>query len=253
MVTATIHHGTVPLILSGPRPNKGPRGALDAATYELLVAVNTWQASAAELGFEYEQPLPDYENMWVKDLSLDEENDEVGTVKVSCIGLLEAGEKRKRRLTVAGREISVGPNEKIIISVSKDETGTDPDTAATVEVKRRVPKLDAYGEPENESIATISGTGERWNVREAILVVTDTYFVTERPSSILAGTAFTPPDAPDAPSSPWGAYDGITRGNSPNGWVLDDRSIEEHFCIDDLQGLWEVTDTCGYYFTVSPD
>jgi len=77
--------------------------------------------------------------------------------------------------------------------------------------------------------------------------------VTTKPATNLAGTVLAPPNAPTPPPYIWGEYSEQMRGNHPNGWVLDDRQIDEIFRESDSEGLWEVIDSHGYYYTQIPD
>jgi len=252
-VAATIHLGTLPIILAGPRPSYGPRGSLDSLSFELLTSLDNWQTDASTIGFEYEQPVAGYAGMWVQSLAVEGESDLTASVRVECVGLIAAGDKRKRTLSVAGRQIAVGPSELVVLAWTDDEQGEETTGDPLPQVKRRVPKLDDEGEPVYKTITVPGGTHDRFNVREAILVLTDTYFTTTKPDTTVIGTALVPPNAPETPEYIWGGYTEPMRANYPNGWVLDDRQVEEHFRIDDSMGLWEVTDSTGFYQIAVPD
>jgi len=252
-VQATIHHGSVPAILSGPSPSIGPRGALDSMSYELLTSIANWLTDADDLGFQQDFPIPGHPRMWVQSLAREEQNDLVATVRVQCVGLYTGDEKRRRGMSVAGREIAIGPDEVVVLAWSTEEQGEEVGGDPLTEVKRRVPKLDSFGDPVYKTITTPIGTGPRWNVREAIVVVTDTYFTTAEPDMAVAGTAYAPPNAPTPPPFVWGGYTEPMRANFPAGWVLDGRKVVEHFRISATSGLWEVTDTTGYYYIAAPD
>lgn len=251
-VLATIHHGTLPLITSGPTPSRGARGTLDALTVEILTSRLNWERDADLLGYQYEQPVPGYHAMWVQTLDHEPETDTTATVRVQCIGLLSNGEKRQRRMSVAGRQVAIGPDEVVVLAWTNDEKGEETSGTPVAQVKRRVPKLDDEGEPIYKIITVPGGSGPRWNVREPILVVTDTYFTTSAPNMQVAGTAVAPPNPPTAPPYVWGGYIEPMRGNFPNGWVLDDRQTVEYF-TNGGGGLWEITDVFGYYYIATPE
>jgi hypothetical protein len=174
----------------------------------------------------------------------------VTEVSITCSGLITDDEKRRRVISYGQREIAVGPLEKVVLAWVKDEKGTDAETGDSVtEVKRRVPKLDEDGKPVYETIVTASGSHERWNIKEPICQVRDTYFSTTEPDGSAVGTASAPPNAPSAPANIWTSYDGDMRGNHPNGWVLEARDSEELF----PGALWRVSDAWAYYQPELPD
>ena len=249
-VAASIHHGTLPLILSGPRPSYGTTGALDSLSFEVLTHRASWITQAAAVGFSQNSPVTGYPGMWTLTLDMEEESELTAIVRVSCLGILGGGDKRRRRMSVAGREIAVGPNEVYVLAWSNEEIGSEIDGSAipSGKVKRLVPKVDSFGQPVYKIITTPIGTGPRWNTREAIVVVSDTYFTTVQPDMAAAGLAYTPPAAPTPPAYIWGGYVEPMRYNYPAGWILDDRQVEQHF-----PALWEVTDTCGFYYAAQPD
>lgn len=249
MIQASIHHGDVPLILSGPSVSRGPRGALDSLTLEVLAARSSWVSQLNEMGYAQESQVAGYYAMFTQAMDAEEENDLLVRVRVEAVGLLAFGEKRRRRGSVAGREVAVGPDEVVDLVWSDSESGSTTSGTPIDQVKRRVPKLNSDGTPAYKVITVPGGSGDRWNVREAILVITDTYFTTTAPSTTVIGKAQLPPNAPSPPPYIWSGYTEPMRGNFPNGWILDDRNFEEHF----TGGLWEVTDTFGYYYALTPD
>ena len=267
MISATIHHGTLPLLLSGPVRSRGERGALDSVTWEILTHAGMEEEDAAALGFTYDQQIESstLHSIWIQSTDDELESDLTTRVTIRAIGLIKPGEKRRRKLACAGREISIGPFEKVIVSWNDEEKGRDPkDTGTTViNVERRTPKLKPddttdpahRGEVDYEIIHTPSGDYERWNIKQAILVVRDSYYTTTRPSSTSIGTAQSPPNAPEPPANQFEDYDKPMRGNFPNGWVLDDRTADEIFvsATDPDTGLWAVEDVFGYYYPTSPD
>lgn len=256
---AVIHVGAVPCQVGPARSAEGDLAELDTVELDVLVAASpfsAWRAGASAAGYTRGSGFPGWSGMFVQAMSAEQEGAAHALVTVSGFGLLTAGEKRKRTTSCAGQVIAVGPVEKVIISVSLEERGDDPETpedesasGTTVKVKRRVPKLDEFGEVEYKVITTPSGLAERWNINQAILNVTDTYFVTSAPATNTAGTAVTPPDAPTPPPYVWSGYAEPLRLNHPAGWVLDDRQVET---IVPGQ-LWRVTDTFAYYYTGQPD
>jgi hypothetical protein len=174
----------------------------------------------------------------------------LATGTVRGVGLETFGERRKRRLSVAGQEISVGPIEKVLIETT-DKTGVDASTGSSVVVKKRVAQVDdTDGKVKYETIGTPSGSFERWAINQAFVTINDTYFVTgtTAPSTILAGSAVTPPSPPAVPAYLWGGYNQPMRARHPNGWVLESREIDELF-----PGLWAVVDNYGYFYEAVPD
>jgi hypothetical protein len=254
---ATIHHGELPLVIEGPDEYEGDDGELDNVRLTLLLDTSSqsWRAALASAGYARKTKLGGgtYHSMWVRTAAKSQATDITSEVAIDCIGLLVSGEKRRRVLGVGGSETAIGPNERIII-VTEELEGEDPQTEATVPVRRRVPKLDAEGEVVYRTIVTPSGSAERWNVKTAFLTVTDTYFaVGAPPSTTLIGTAQTPPTPPTTPADPWGSYDAPKRGIHPNGWVLDDRQVDEIFVASGSDGLYQVRDTYGFYYVAVPD
>lgn len=258
MIEDTIYHGELPMITAGPIRSRGERGVLDAVTYEIITGLGNEELHAKHLGFEYERKVAGYHSMWVQTLDDEAESSVISRVSIRCVGLLKNDKKLRRRLSVAGKEVSIGPIERVVLVWTEDEKGSDDGTPVE-QVRRRVPKLDSEGEVVYKSIATPSGAFDRWNVREAILVLNLTYFVTVEPETSVIGTAMTPENPPTPPPFIWSGYGEPMRANHPNGWVLDDRQVDEIFTAPplgeggDAQGLWAVEDTFGYYYTASPD
>jgi len=251
--TAVVHYGPSAAFQVGPaRSTQGDLAELDTVQFDALVAVTSfpaWRAGAVAAGYTRGSAVPGWSGMYVRGLSAEQEGDAHAMVTVDGFGLLVAGEKRKRVMAAAGQVIAVGPLEKIIIVTTTDETGLDPDTDLAADVTRRIPKLDADGEVEYKTIVTPTGSAERWNINQAFITVSDTYFATSTPDMTVVGTAVTPPSAPTPPSYLWGSYAEPMRLNHPSGWVLDDRSPEEIV----PGSLWRVTDSFGYYYVAQPD
>jgi hypothetical protein len=252
---AFLQHGTLPLVIEGPVESEAEDGQLDSM--QLTVLVNAaitggWRAAIASAGYARKTKLADGHSMWVNSLQ-STANGPLAEVTVDAVGLLASTDKRRRMLGVAGREVAVGPNERVII-VEEGE-GEDPVDAATETIRRRVPKVNSLGEVVYQTIITPSGSATRWNVREAFLTVTDRYFTTTAPSTTVIGTAQTPSNAPTPPSNPWGSYAGDMRAIHPNGWVLDDRQVTILFSQTSptAAALYEVTDVFGYYLPAIPD
>jgi len=257
-IPAEITYGDFPLLLSD-NENHGKAGELDTLTLNFVCSYPGWKDDLSGEGYVKGEMVDGYHAMFVDEFSRGNRSEQTCEVTVQCLGLIEAGDKRRRTLGVNGQQIPVGPFEEIILAWTADETGEDPSSSdGTILVKRRVPKLDAFGEVEYKTITTPSGNGERWNVRQPVVTVTDTYFVTSEPSMATVGTPVTPANAPAVASSPWGGYAEPMRFNHPNGWVLDDRQVEEIFPATGSGsggegGLWAVTDTYGHYLTAVPD
>lgn len=245
------------MLVSGPSTRYGRPGTLDAQTYEALVRRSNRAGDLASLGFPTSGKItvPGNYSMWVADASDQEESSLTLLVTIPTMGLVAGGEKRKRFMSVAGREVAIGPDDVVVLAWTTEENGSEAngDDLEDEFVKRRVPKVDSNGDPVYKVITTPLGTWDRWNVREPILVVTDTYFTTSQPDMTKGGTALAPPNPPSPPPFVWGGYTEPLRKNYPTGWVLDDRRPEEHFKISNSNGLWEVTDVFGYYHAAIPD
>lgn len=250
-IPAEIIHGDLPLLLSDNETH-GRSGELDNLSLNFVCSYPDWKTELATEGYVKGQKISGYHALFVEELTRGTRSEQTCEVTVNCTGLLETGDKRRRTLGVNGQQISVGPFEEVIIAISENEQGEDPTGSGEAQVKRRVPKLDEFGEVIYKTIVTPSGTAERWNVRQPVIILTDTYFVTAEPSMTTVGTAVTPSGAPTVAASPWTSYDQPIRANHPNGWVLDDRQVEELF-NGTSGGLWAVTDTYGHYLTAVPD
>jgi hypothetical protein len=252
---AFLMHGSLPVVTDGPTESEGEDGQLDAMTLTVLVdssITGGWRAAATAAGYARKAKLADGHSMWV--------NTRVGLplgpglheVTIDAVGLLVSGDKRRRMLGVAGREVAIGPQERVVIV--EEGTGEDPVAEEEETIRRRVPKVNALGEVVDKTIVTPSGSATRWNIRDAFLTVTDRYFTTTAPNTQLVGTAQTPANAPTPPANPWGSYTGDMRAMHPNGWVLDDRQIVELFSQSSpAAALYEVTDVFGYYLPAIPD
>ena len=255
MIDATILHGGFPLITSGPVRSRGERGALDSVTWEVMVNADQEEADLEDCGFVEEKKVDDpaMHAIWVQTIDSEPDGEFLNKVTVRAVGLLKPGDKRRRKISVGGTEISVGPLEKVVIAWTDGEKGKDGESGTTVEnVKRRVPKLDEYGEVEYKMITCAAGTAERWKIKEALVTVRDTYYVTTRPTMTEVNQNFTPVNPPDVPPYLWASYDKPLRYNSPNGWVLDDRQVDEIFADGGI-GLWAVEDVMVYYYLAQPD
>jgi len=252
-VEAVLRLGRFPIVIAGPRARRAGPGELDSVTIELQCTGENWEGELAAEGYEHLKRLADYYSMWVQEIDPEPEGSTVRAA-LSCVGLISSGEKRKRSLSVAGQQVSVGPVEKTVLVWSDEEKGEDPETEEPVErVKRRVPKLKADGEVDYKLITTPSGAADRWSINDAILQVRDRYYTTTRPDSDVGGTAMTPPEAPTPPPYPWeGGYDFPLRNRHPNGWVIEDRQVEELFW-DGTTGLWAVDDLFAFYYPAVPD
>ena len=250
--SAVIHYGGASYQVGPARSTEGDLAELDTVQFDALIdcaAIAAWRAAAVAAGYTRGGAVPGWSGMYIKALAAAQEGDAHALLSVEGYGLLVAGEKRKRVLAAAGQIIAVGPIEKIIIVTAADETAVDPDTDLATDATRRIPKLDADGEVEYKTIVTPTGSAERWNINQAFITISDTYFATSVPSTTVIGTAVTPPSAPTPPSYLWGSYAEPMRLNHPSGWVLDDRRVE-----DIVPGsLYQVTDSFGYYYVAQPD
>ena len=248
---SAIYHGTLPLLLEGPLISRGKNGELDKASWKVLVRAGLEEDDLQQLGFSVNNAITGLGAvMGVDEITETPESELVIECAITASGLLTAGERRRRVISFGQREVAVGPIEKVVLAWVTDEKGEDQETSAAVDrVKRRVPKLDGDGEQVYETILTASGSHDRWNIKEPIATVRDTYFSTTIPSTAAVGSASAPPNAPTPPAFLWGGYDEATRANHPNGWVLDDRTIE-----DVIGGaLYRVTDLYAYYQALIPD
>lgn len=247
-----IYHGTLPKIIEGPTVRRGGKGELDTVTWKVLCAADAVKDGLATAGLAFAGAITGYGAAMAVDGGIEEEPESELTtmVSITATGLMTAGDRRQRVISFGQREVAVGPLEKVVLSWVTDEKGEDAETSDPVEkVKRRVPKLDVDGNVEYETIVTSSGSQERWNIKEPVAQVRDTYFATTLPSTSAVGSASTPPNAPSPPAYQWSGYEGDLRGNHPNGWVLDDRQVEEiHAGI-----LYRVTDIHAYYQALTPD
>jgi hypothetical protein len=252
---ATITHGSTPLILEGPIRRFGKKGELDTITYKVLTAAETATSELISLGFVRDEKLTDAgHSIWVDDITETPESDLLTEHAILCSGLITDGERRRRTISAGQREISVGPTEKVILAWTDSEKGKDPATSTSTRVLRRVPAVDEdTGEAKFETITTPSGSQERWNIKDSVLTVRDTYFTTTRPDTTIIGTANVPPNPPDPPPYIWDTYDGPKRGNHPNGWVLDDLAVDELHTSGTTDGLFSNTATWSYYYTELPD
>lgn len=217
MTPATLYHGTLPLILSGPDPSDGPYGVLDSLDWEILCTHADWRFELADLGLVQRDRIPGYDNMWVQTMIPKREDSLNTLVRINAIGTLTGDEKRQRQIGSAGQQIALGPQE--------GQTWIDP-----------------------------AGTeSDKWNIKDRMITVTDTYFASSEPSTELVGTALAPPVAPNTPAFLWGHLSTSWRANYPTGWVLDDRKIIQHFRNSAEEGLWEVADTFGFYHVATPE
>lgn len=247
-IEAEILHGDLPLVLSMDSAIGGP-GELDSASYRVLAPFPDWEVSLREAGFVQQRKVAGHHAMFVSGTRIGSITGKTCEVDVSCSGLSGTGDKRMRRISCSGQQVAVGPFEKVIVVWEKDEKGKDTETGEDVEkVKRATPKLDELGQPVYEIIATPSGTAERWNIHEAVLTVTDTYYTATAPDTSGVGRPSAPSNPPSVPEFLWGGYDKPVRHNSPSGWVLSSREISEVG-----PGLWAVTDLFSYYHPFIPD
>lgn len=247
-MNAEIFIGNVGL-MGGARSSEGDIGELDTVDVDLLVASFAgWRAAATAAGYERGSAFPGWSGMYVKSLNASQDGSGA-VVTVSGHGVFDGEEKRKRTISCAGRQVSVGPVSKKVLVWSTEEEAEDAETGDSVEGKRQIDKLDEDGEVEWVTIATPSGTNPRWNIMEAILNVEDVYFATTEPDTTVGGTANTPPNPPTPPAYVWSGYDEPLRANHPNGWVMENRVPEEIV----PGSLWRVTDRWAFYYADSPD
>jgi hypothetical protein len=247
IIEAEIIYGGLPLLIQEPEVTEGPLGQLDSLTATLLAESTNPLGQAASLGFTRYQAIPGYAAMYTEQ-TVRSKSGKLTEVRISGTGLATAGEKRLRTISCAGQFISVGPVEKVILVWDPAERAQDPvNPSAQIFGKRRVAKVDNDGDPVYETFATPSGLHERWNIFMPILTVDDTYFSTTAPNTVANGTAMAPPSAPSPPTNPLTGFPTL-RGQHPNGWVLESRTITPIY-----SGLWAVRDAFGYFFSVVPD
>ena len=249
----TISYGLSNPVQIGPaRSAIGDLAELDTLALDYLIPCAEfaqWRVDALAAGLVRGGAFPEWEGMYIQALAAEQEGGTHAMVSATGFGLLSAGEKRRRAIACAGQVIAVGPIEEVIVVWDEGETAEDPSDSSSTDGKRRIPKLDAYGEVVYKTIITPTGSAARWNINQAVLTVSDTYFATSAPATSASGTAVTPPSAPTPPAYLWGGYLEPMRANHPNGWVLDNRQID-----DVVPGfLWRVTDNFAYYHTQQPD
>lgn len=217
MTPATLYHGTLPLILSGPDPALGPDGVLDALEWEILCRTATFWQDLSDMGLAHKRKVEGYGNMWVQSITPKREDSLNTLVRISAIGTVNRVDKRARQIGGAGLQLALGPQD--------GQSWEDPDGT----------------------------TSDKWNIKDRTITVTDTYFSDKQPSTEVVGTALPPPEAPGTPAFLWGHLSTTWRANYPKGWVLDDRKIIQHFRNSPVEGLWEVTDTFTYYHIATPE
>lgn len=247
-IEAEILHGAIPVVIAREYALGGP-GELDTLTVRILSPFPDWQDSARECGFVADRPIAGNAAMFVGSTRLSAITGKTCELEISCTGLVSGGDKRMRKISCGGQQVSVGPWEKVIIAWDKREQGEDPEGGPVEKVKRATPKLDDEGKPVYETIVafgTYSGT--RFNIHEPVLTVTDTYYSQSLPSTAAVGTATGPPNAPQPPAFIWDGYPKDVRVNAPSGWVLTNREI-----VEIGPGLWSVTDTFQFYQAYMPD
>lgn len=228
----------------------GELGEIDELAVEYFCQWPLYRQELLVLGIEKGKMFPGVAEFYTQRMAARREGHGRCVVSITALGM--AGgfkERRKRTLSAFGQMISIGPIEKVILVTQMDEVGKDAETGEAVEVRRRETKLDSEGEPVYKPIATPSGSGERWNIAEAGIRLVDVYYTKTRPVMTGVKMTFVPVDAPAVPPDPWVSYGEVMRFNHPNGWVLDDRQVDEL-----IEGkLWRVTDTVGHYLQRVPD
>jgi hypothetical protein len=231
-ISKSIGYGTFP-ILSGEVAKYTGVGQLDTLSAEW------YDDPDGGISFFRGGLYTGYTSLYVDDLNLAPAGGDATKITVSCLGLLPgSGEKRLRRVSAFGQEVSVGPvtyESTEIVGIDTDGDGL-PDEAARelVEALR--------------TITTPSGIGKRWLISEPMLGVVDTYFKTSAPDTTQIGTAQTPPSPPPNPAYIWAGYGDALRFSHPYGWVLEDRAYEQPFT-----GLYIVTDTYAFKHPARPD
>ena len=215
-MTLTHFYGPLPLSINPRRESEGEDGSLDSVTQDYLVAYPGWRGSLASEGITKNQLFPGYARMYVTGFEMEQEDEARAIVSVRGIGMLSStGDKRIREISSQGRIVALGP----------------------------IGEEGSY-----ETIFTGSGSGERWNISEPDLSLTDTYFATTKPVEGLQGKAQTPPSPPTPPVYQWAGYGGDLRFNHPNGWVLEQRSWSEIIPTK----LWAVRDFFVFYQLAIP-
>lgn len=213
----TIFHGTLPLSLGPRRESESEDGGLDNVYQDYLVAWPGWKAALTGAGLTRNALFPGYTRMFVSGFDVEQEDADRAIVSVRGVGIIapDPADKRVREISSQGRIVSLGP----------------------------IGEEGSY-----ETITTGSGTGERWNINEPDLSLTDTYFTTTKPVEGVQGTALTPPSPPTPPVYQWAGYGQDLRFNHPNGWVIDQRNSTEI-----IPGkLWAVRDFYVFYQLAIP-
>jgi len=256
---AIIRYGSLPMRLDGERISDAPAGALDQSSVRYLAPYPGWKAALSGEGISKGSQYAGQLGLWVKDFKLQGICGDTAEVEIALEGLLSGnGDKRIRKISASGNVISVGPLEKIIVVPDAEGEYTDQDAdpptpSATEQAQRRVPKLNADGTYDYRSIATPTGTAERWNVKDPIITVIDEYFTTTAPDVDEVNTAIAPVMAPVVPLWQWAAWAYPMRFNHPAGWVLEARNADQLYGPVGDDGLWKVTDVSSYYYTGQPD
>lgn len=206
-----------------------PPGQLDSLSTEFLTVWPNYETSLSSLGFVRHESIPGYPGMFLYDIAPVQEGDATARVRVTAIGLKTLSDNKFLRRNAARGQVSgIGPTEKL-----------DSDDK---------PIVDDNGNPEYEQIVTPSGISETWNIFEPTTAFTDSYYSLTKPDLSAQGTAQAPADPPPTPPNLWANYQGQTRLNHPNGWILDQRADEEI-----IPGyLWRVDDSYSFIQPFQP-
>lgn len=213
-VQSAIYQGTLPQIIKGPVRSRGKLGELDSITLEVIARAGHVEEDLAALGYVMFEPVAGYHAMFLEPFEDEDESELVAKASLRCVGLLSDGDKRRRRIATNSKDIALGPAEGV--------TYTTP-----------------------------TGSAARWNIKDAVLVVKDTYFTTTQPDTTVIGRNLEPPNPPEPP--PYLEWFGMPlRYFTPRNWVLDDRQAELVAGTEET-GLWQVEDTMAYYHIAQPD
>lgn len=230
-LSPTIAYGNYPIKHSQRLVRTGP-GQFDTGS-----AVYFYTESQP-LNFFVGSRFPDAPSLYIDQLEEQICDDRMWRANLSLIGVISGGEKRLRRVSAFGQEVSIGPvtyESSQLVGIDTNGDGRADETARELVEALR-------------SISTPSGIGTRWIIDEPVLAVSDTYFMSSPPDTSQIGRALTPPNAPPPPQYIWGGYQDALRFHHPNGWVLESRDYENPY-----PGLYRVNDTFAYKQQARPD
>ena len=261
--------GILPFVLEGEEFSDSPKGTLDAVTFSVVASRENWRSELEDLGIARLARLPisfGYYAMWVSDFKVSQLSPNTATIAVSCLGLLQEGEdKRKTTIAATSNRASIGPDSKpsgpltdmtgAIIEQNLD--GSQIVGSDGVLVWRQDFPSRIFGETTTSAPA--------WSIPIPRITLTSLYFTTLKPAENVAGTEVASEDMPaeiDAPGNPFTDEEWTYlnfRLNAKAGWLYDSRNIDPLFTGpataapgDPASGLWAVTDVISHYQGAEP-